>query len=451
MCVGWAGMWSASLAAQTSSGAAPADAQTVSIALTGDTIITRPLSAETAPAFQKLIALLRAQDAAFTNLEINLHNFEPYPMVESGGLHTRASPAIAKELVWAGFRLASFANNHTTDWGTLGMRLTLRHAREAGLVTAGAGESLREARAAQFLETPKGRVALVATASTFTAEARAGNSLGDIPARPGLSALRVNTTNVLSPKAWSALVAVAGELGQRVTAAERMSWLGQSFAQGDRTERLTTPHPGDLAEIAASVRSGSGLSDLLIVSIHAHEAGATLDVPAQFLTKFAHAMIDAGANAVVGHGPHVLRGIEIYQGKPIFYSLGDFVLENDLMERLPLDDYESVGADPAKGVGGLVDVRWKNDTRGAPVARKNWESVVAIPRWQNRVLTAIELHPITLGFGQPRTRRGRPALADDVLGRQIVDDLKRLSAPFGTQIEYRDGVGRVMLDAAARK
>jgi poly-gamma-glutamate capsule biosynthesis protein CapA/YwtB (metallophosphatase superfamily) len=439
------------------------------MALTGDSIITRPLSSEAAPAFQKMVALIRAQDVAFTNLEINLHDYEVYPMAESGGLHLRAPPAMAKELVWAGFRLASFANNHTVDWGVDGMRLTRRYAREAGLVLAGAGESLREARAAQFIETSKGRVGLVATASTFTTEGRAGDSLGDMPARPGMSALRFTSTHVLSPTAWSALLNVATELavplpasqtGQSSSASNRMTLFGQSFALGERNARQTTPHPGDLAQIAASVRNARPLSDLLIVSIHAHEgageyvaaaAGAALDVPAQFLPTFAHAMIDAGADAVVGHGPHVLRGIELYKGKPIFYSLGNFLFENETMERLPLDDYERIGADPEKGMAGLNAVRYDNDRRGFPARREIWESVVAIPTWQNRMLTSIELHPISLGFGNPRTRRGRPMLANDELGRKIIEDVKRLSAPFGTRVEYRDGVGTVILDAAARE
>lgn len=423
----------------------------VSVALTGDAIITRPLSKEAAPAFQELVALLRAQDVAFTNLEINLHDYEPYPMVESGGLHLRAAPAMAKELVWAGFTLASFANNHTMDWGAEGMRLTLRHARDAGLVLAGAGESLRGARAAQFVETPKGRVGLVATASTFKTEGRAGDSLGDMPARPGLSALRVTTTNVLSPTAWSGLLSVASELGLSPPASNRMTLFGQSFALGERTVRETTPHAGDLAQIATSVRSGRDLSDLLIVSIHAHEAGSALNVPAEFLPEFAHAMIDAGADAVVGHGPHVLRGIELYKGKPIFYSLGDFLFENETVERLPLDDFESVGADPARGTAGLNDVRYDNDRRGFPSRREVWESVVAIPRWQNRVLTSIELHPISLGFGNPRTRRGRPMLANGELGRKIIEDVKRLSALLGTHVEYRDGIGHVLLGDGAQK
>jgi poly-gamma-glutamate synthesis protein (capsule biosynthesis protein) len=115
-----------------------------------------------------------------------------------------------------------------------------------------------------------------------------------------------------------------------------------------------------------------------------------------------------------------------------------------------LDDFESVGADPAKGTAGLNDVRYDNDRRGFPSQREVWESVVAIPRWQSRVLTSVELHPISLGFGNARTRRGRPMLASDELGRKIIEDVKRLSAQFGTRVEYRDGVGKVILGAASQ-
>jgi poly-gamma-glutamate capsule biosynthesis protein CapA/YwtB (metallophosphatase superfamily) len=313
--------------APSSSVAGQSSASSVSMALTGDSIITRPLSAQTDPAFLTLIELIRAQDSAFTNLEINLHDYEMYPMVESGGLHLRAAPAMAKELVWAGFRLASFANNHTMDWGIEGMRLTRKYASDAGLVLAGTGESLPEARAAQFLETAKGRIALIAVASTFMTESRAGESRGDIPSRPGLSPLRFATENVVTQAGLSALRTVATDLGQTLPQANRVTFLGESFVLGERPGRQTTPHPQDLEQIAAAVRRGRGLSDLTIVSIHAHEGGATQDVPAQFLSTFARAMIDEGADAFVGHGPHVLRGVEIYKGKPIFYSLGDFLFE----------------------------------------------------------------------------------------------------------------------------
>ena len=77
------------------------------------TSLETALTAE--PALQALVDVIRREDAAFTNLDMSLHDYETYPMVESGGIHLRGDPALAKELVWAGFRLASLVNNHAAD------------------------------------------------------------------------------------------------------------------------------------------------------------------------------------------------------------------------------------------------------------------------------------------------------------------------------------------------
>src|SRR5262245_55925639 len=111
-------------------------------------------------------------------------------MDESGCTLMRADPALIKEITWAGFDLVSRANNHQGDYGVLGMNLTTKYAAAAGLVQAGVGSSLAEAREARFLETPKARVALISAASTFTDHSRAGRTRGDMPARPGLSPIR---------------------------------------------------------------------------------------------------------------------------------------------------------------------------------------------------------------------------------------------------------------------
>ena len=83
----------------------------------------------------------------------------------------------------------------------------------------------------------------------------------------------------------------------------------------------------------------------MIVSLHCHESGANRSVPADFIPIFAKAVIDAGADVFVGHGPHVLRGIEIYKGKPIFYSLSNFIFQNETVLRMPEDSYEQYSLD----------------------------------------------------------------------------------------------------------
>src|SRR5262245_63706527 len=117
--------------------AQPADAGTFTMALTGDSIITRRISPFTEPAFLQMIDLIRNADVAFTNLEMLFHDYETYAMNESGGTYMRADPSLAKELAWAGFDLVNRANNHTGDYAPDAMRLTTKYVAEAGLVGAG--------------------------------------------------------------------------------------------------------------------------------------------------------------------------------------------------------------------------------------------------------------------------------------------------------------------------
>ncbi|HXF05838.1 MAG TPA: CapA family protein, partial [Blastocatellia bacterium] len=87
-----------------------------------------------------------------------------------------------------------------------------------------------------------------------------------------------------------------------------------------------------------------------------------------------------------------------------------------------------------------------HDRRSFPADKLNWESVAAFVQFDgHRRLMEITLQPLSLGFRQPRTVRGRPRLADPALGKEIIERLAALSAPFGTDIRYQDGVGVVVI------
>jgi poly-gamma-glutamate capsule biosynthesis protein CapA/YwtB (metallophosphatase superfamily) len=416
------------------------------MALVGDAIITRPLSPYKEPEFLRMLELIRNADVTFANLEMLFHDYEPYPMYESGGTWMRAEPALAKELAWAGIDIVGMANNHTGDYGADGMRLTRKHIADAGIVGAGTGEDLYEAREARFFDSANGRVALISVASTFPAHSAASKPKDGVRGRPGLNPLRVTTTRVVTRDQLERLRTALRNTGMSVAASGNALSVGQTrFAVGDSLGVRTEASKEDVEEIAAVVRSATRLADFVVVSIHAHEAGARPAEPATFLPIFARAMIDAGADLFVGHGPHVLRGIEVYKGKPIFYSLGDFMFENETLLRMPYDAYAPYNLGENSHVGDLNAARFSNDTRSYPANREVWESVVARPQWRGKELVSIELYPITLGFGLPPSQRGRPMLADRQLGEKIINDLVERSKPFGTTIEWRDGVGAVVL------
>ena len=230
--------------------------ETFAMVLTGDSIISQKLSVYQEPEFLKMIDLIRSADVAFTNLETLFHDYEPYPMHESGGTYMRAEPALAKELAWAGFDMVSRANNHTGDYGVKGMRLTTKYVHEAGLVQAGVGESLQEAREAKFLETAKARVALVSCASTFPDHCRAGKSRGDIPARPGLSPLRYSRAYIVTKEQFETLKQTMKMLEMRVPKkGDELVFLRQRFKKGNKFEIQTELNKEDLDEIAAVVNN----------------------------------------------------------------------------------------------------------------------------------------------------------------------------------------------------
>jgi poly-gamma-glutamate synthesis protein (capsule biosynthesis protein) len=218
---------------------------------------------------------------------------------------------------------------------------------------------------------------------------------------------------------------------------------GESFRVGDEYRSVTTVNEGDLAEIVASVEEAKRQANFVIFSSHSHESGRTNNYPADFIIEVAHAVIDAGADIFLAHGPHVLRGIEIYKGKPIFYSLGDFLFQNETVPRQPADNYENYRLGPEAVAPDFFDARQR--TGGFPSRPQVWEAFVPLVRFQDGELSGIELHPITLGHGLDRPQRGRPLLATGELARKIIDETREYSQPWGTEIAFENGIGVVRI------
>lgn len=424
-------------------------------ALAGDSIITRRLSIYDEPEYLRMFDRIRSADAAFTNFEMLVHNFE-YPAAPiSGGTYMGAPAWVLDELKWAGFRLFGIANNHSLDFGADGLLSSIRSMEQAGLVYAGAGENLARARAPGYLDTGKGRVALIACASTFSSLSPAGEQRPDLKGRPGLNPLRFKTTYTVEPSTLESLRALAkasspaGFGGSR--SPDELRFLGATFRSGAKPGILTEPDAKDLQEITAAVHEARRQADWVVVSIHAHEgAPGDREAPAAFLVAFAHAMIDAGADLFAGHGPHVLRGIEIYKGKPIFYSLANFIFENETVRFQPQESYDQFKLPLTASPPDFYDARSANDTRSFSADRKMWESMLAEAVFNSkRELQRIDLYPITLGFGASRPRRGRPLPADGELAATIIDRVAKLSKPLGTSVTFQDRKGVVAVHAQA--
>ena len=131
------------------------------IAAVGDIIEPDPITERADPGFQSLIKIIRDADVGFANMETNLvdlHHRDEFPGPISG---TVAPKEIGADIRAMGITMMNRANNHSLDGGEAGILSTNAILEENGIVPAGSGRNLDEARAASFMDTPKGRVGLV--------------------------------------------------------------------------------------------------------------------------------------------------------------------------------------------------------------------------------------------------------------------------------------------------
>lgn len=416
------------------------------LASVGDVIIRRPQTLVQAASLNPIARILQSADVSFGNLETNITNLRTSkggPTVNGDAYHV-ALPAVAPDLKAIGFNMMARANNHAYDWGIEGMRETTDVLDQAGIVHAGSGENLAQAAAPHFLETRRGRVGLVAVATTFAPASRAADAAGQSPGRPGLNTLRL-TRIVVVPQSMleslrhirNALPDPTGKGGNpnEVVLADTI------YRGGDHAGYSFEPNTRDETTILRNIREGKQLSDFLIVSNHDHNPGNWSEHPADYARTFAHKAIDAGADAYIAHGPHRLREIEIYKGRPIFYSLGDFFFDN-LNSVEGADYFESYGLDPRKDT--VPDVL-AAAVKGDFVDPVFYESVIAVSQFEKNRLVEVRLFPVELNFTKRLADRGVPRLAPPAHSQAILERLQRLSQACGTLISVEDGVGVIRL------
>lgn len=426
------------------------------LALAGDVMLSRSLTPFTEPAYTDMLALLRGCDAAFANLEtVVRHPEEGHPNFTMGTPMT-TPPALLQDLKWMGFQLVSIANNHATDYGVAGVEAMVAHLRAAGLKAAGAGRNLAAARAPVYFDAPCGRVGLVAATSFYRPWNTASDQRPDAIGRPGINPLGFSTTYEVDGPAFDALVRIseqlglaqekerhsrqfysASELGQK--SADRLTVFGQQFRRSDTYAVETKVNRVDADANLKAIAEARRQCDWLIFSFHSHEFGdagrltATSDVgltePGRFAVEFARAAIDAGADVVAGHGPHLTLGAQLYRGRPIFYSLGNFIFQNDTVEQFPSEAYRRFGLGHDATPADFLDARTDCDKRGFPAEAPFWEGCLARVAFEQGKLVRVEMHPLDLGFGAGRAERGRPMLAVGERADRILERVQRLSQP----------------------
>lgn len=362
----------------------------VGVLALGDLALQRP------PARSDVIAELARAGEVFANLEIVLTRRSE---AAEKLLCLRADPGLAATLAECGVGVVSLANNHAADFGLGGLEDTRSALAGARVASVGAGSDFAEATAPVVRDREGLRIAFLGFATTLPNGCAAG------PTRPGIAPIRILSRFIVDP----------------VTMEE---------APGMAPFVETAPMPGDVDRACSAVRDAAAAADVVVVGIH-------WGVPDGWAARFqgelatyqrplAHALVDAGADSIVGHHPHVVHAVELYRERPIFYSLGNFLfhalLEQDPEVARPAPSYQ------------WSSLRGELNTYGA-VAALRWGAGGGPPE-------TVELWPLRL------SRAGEPAFANNDDADAVIGRVRELSEPLGTTVERRSRQGRVVASFA---
>lgn len=422
-----------------------------SMVLLGDLLYSRPMAERPDPELQKVITLIKSGDVTIANRESPTFDLKTFQ--GTGWAHGLlwGDGTLAKDEKAMGIDMVSLPNNHSTDWGVEGLMETMRLHDEAGIVHSGGGRNLQEARKAGIFETPKGKVALVSTASTFKVNAAANDAFGEVKERAGISVLRNRPIQMVTPEQMALVKKAATEFASPrkpapAADATEVTFNDQVYRLGEKTELKWEMDLYDHAGLLKAVREAKDQADVVVFTIHAHESTTGVDddtpPPPDFLIKLFHDTVDAGADVILGGGPHSLRGVEIYKGKAILYGMGVFFINGEI--KALQESALRVWPDPKTGKAPPPQPEERSVRAGGnPVSW--YDGIVAVTDFDGPKIKAVKLYPLDLGNTYDRTRRGIPHFADPENAKRILANLQRDSAQFGTKIEIEGSVGVIRL------
>lgn len=448
----------------------------------GDVVVSHPIGDYIRKDSPNLIRLLQSGAVVIGNYEgtaIDLQTFDGYPEAESGFswlLSTADSPA---DLARMGFNMMSRANNHATDWGVKGMACTDVLLTQAGLVHAGTGRSLTAASAPAFLnsrgpfqaEAYAARASLVSWTTTFEANSPAVDASAQTQARPGLNPLRTSSVVKLKADEMAHLKALRAAVPRDTlpplidTIEQKLGvtyFGGQLYAPEPSTDtdtpawqREVTPNVNDVARILLNIKQAKQSSDFAIAAQHCHEPANWSKQPSAFVSELAKLAIRNGADMLCGHGPHQLRGVQIYMGKPILYSLGDFVFTDNARQAVPHEEWENPAWSLLNSVLPPAERASLDPRRMTAAAYKEWsrsKGLFAEAKWFQSVVAAatygadgdlrrLQFYPVELHHATDKAWiRGIPRLVvDEPAAQDIANQLAEVSEPFQTRWIHRAG------------
>jgi len=344
----------------------------------GDIVVRNRLYADGNPVsagYEKTLRYLRKADIVWASCEVQ---FSAKGYRTDAPIAYLVDPAVAADLGKAGFSMMTVATNHTRDFGAEAFMDTIAHLHQAGIATVGGGEDLAAAQAPHIVQIGETKLGVIAVSCLLPPDYAATEG------RPGISPIRIEQWPEINP------VLLATEPGAP------MKMRSRAVAE-------------DVGGLVAQIKSLRSKVDVLVVSVH---WGFGRGNPkAEYQQPLGHAIIDAGADMVLGNHPHSPAGVETYQGKPILYSLGNHIAQQD----------------------------WDNAT---PVQKDIFSQ---IDPWSMVCSIAIDNHKIReIEFRATHCDSdGMPVLIDDAdIAAPVLADFKRLSAAMQTETVV-DGVRAV--------
>jgi len=430
----------------------------IKVVATGDSLFCADFPASYAKMRTELDAFLSEGDLRITNLETNLSDFGSFANQYSGGTWLNTRKELFPALESFGFNFFGTANNHAMDYSYAGLLSTVDCLDEKGYAHAGSGRNLDEAEKPAIIRLAEGKTAAVfAVDASMERPSMAGRASKVFPGRPGVNFLRHETVYATSEEEMKRLRAIAKTTGinayrdAEIAAGYMLPDPEGVFVFGDTTFTTDAAAPRstcnrkDLARLCGNIEKAKRENDLVFILVHSHdEEGVNeLDPPA-YLTEFCRAAIDAGVSAVFGGGVHTLRGLELYRGKPIFYSLGDFIYQGPLVEYLPPDFMEKYGLDVDASAKEALWVRSRGGKVGLSTNEKNYLSVVPKLSFDGDALTDLTLMPIRLTFRTGNEKNdGLPYFARGEEGERVFERYRKMSAALGTEPVYENGFIKV--------
>ena len=426
---------------------------------TGDSLFVADFPESYNEDLKEISDVIKAVDVRITNLETNLSEFGDYANAYSGGTWLNTEPKDFKYLEKYGFNYYGTANNHVMDYSYHGMLDTIKELEKSGYAHSGTGYDLEDASKPAILDINGKKVGIIAVTTAFQEASKAGKPTPNIKGRPGVNFAGYDTYYQVDESDLKDLERIAEKCyinatrnqniktGYAKPSPEGVFTMGTINFCIKGTKPSTVCVKADKDRIISDIKKAKETCDYVFLFVHCHtmKDDSQENVP-DHLIELAKDCIDAGASGILGGGTHQLRPLEIYKGKPIFYSLGDFIYQGMRVKMFPADFLNKWGCDESASAWEGLMARSQGNKYGLQKLESSFLTILPIAEYDGDKMVSLKMYPVSLGFTREGDLNGLPFIAKGDEAKKIYDIMDRLSRPYGTNIEFDGEVMTLKLE-----